>query len=183
MEIVNTEEEFRASIRRVADALPDRRDAIRQRLMLSKDRPPRRLARSAVYTGAGILVSLAIASIVMLHPWGKQELLTANERSIQGTWNSILSAGLRPPEQPYVRFDGRDWKASDGCNRAGGRFSLSSHRVFSAHIVGFRDLIGCLDGAPNIDSIVRARRAIIDNEEELRLLDADGRVIARYRRQ
>jgi heat shock protein HslJ len=92
---------------------------------------------------------------------------TADE--VVGRWEST---GSPVATNPYVEFgENRDWKGSDGCNDAAGRWAVDVDGHFLV-TSGAHTEIGC-DGAPLPDLLVTARRLAFRGDV-LVFLDADG---------
>jgi hypothetical protein len=104
-----------------------------------------------------------------LGPAGHNELI--------GNWVPIGFAG---PTRPAVHFaaDGR-WSGSDGCNGAGGTWTVSDGGAFLA-TSGASTLIGCpgVDVGPQVSG---ARRAAFEGDT-LVLLDVTGTATGRFAR-
>lgn len=103
---------------------------------------------------------------------------------IDGTWRPLFSGTGELPgtDKPFVVFssDGH-WSASDGCNDAGGTFTVTeSGGAFRARPVGFRTTIGCIN-VPNLE-VLESSRSVQIQPKRLTFRDTAGSITGSYLR-
>lgn len=102
----------------------------------------------------------------------------ADEDALLGRWVPVEDAA--GPEPPFVEFHaGGEWDGSDGCNGQGGRWTVGPDGALAAAVGASTD-IGC-DNVEVGSWLSNASRAGFEGAELL-LLDADGDVTGRLRR-
>jgi hypothetical protein len=105
---------------------------------------------------------------------------SVTSKTLLGTWVPYPIRQYAYDKKPSVTFGkGGAWSASDGCNGAVGRWTLSTGGELVT-TVGASTLIGC-DGAPTASWVRQARRAAISGEV-LTLYAPDGKLVARLTR-
>jgi heat shock protein HslJ len=105
--------------------------------------------------------------------------------ALKGQWALLSMTGYNgsltsPPlgRAPFLSFDNPiQWFGSDGCNSVTGDYRIGSRGAFHMSIGG--TLVGCAPADKFWKTIETAARVEI-NEDQLTLLDAGGRDLARF---